>query len=108
MRIYLTDENKVMEVELRIWEDQQYSPDLFADLACDLPNRFPISEADAVEYDASCAMTEAEYAKEVNWWSAEVERFNRGEDSWFTEFYDDPEAEWAKGYEYVLFSEVAR
>ena len=105
MRIYLTDSNKVMNVELRIWEHQQYSPDLFADLACQLRTDYPISEADAVEHDAACAMTEAEYAEEMNWWSIEVERFNRHEDSWFTESCDDPEAEWAKEYEYYLFSE---
>ena len=41
MKIYITDKNEVREIKLFTWDGSNYSPDIFADFADDLPRDFP-------------------------------------------------------------------
>lgn len=110
MRILITDKNEVRTIQLRVWENDGWSPDMFGDLAESIYDDYPISEqqlAEAPDY-ASAAMTEADYREVVEWWEDEIAEYNAHKSSsWFVENLDSDELEqeWEKGITYRLFAE---
>jgi hypothetical protein len=109
MHIYITDKKEIRTIQLRVWENGGWSPDMFGDLADSIYNDYPISEEQREENpDASAAMTEADYRETVEWWEAEIARYNaHNSSSWFVENLDSDELkqEWEKGLEYRLFAD---
>ena len=107
MKIYITDTHEVRTVTLRSWQNGSWSPDLFQDLADDLPRAFPADDA-AREAGADCTMSEEEYQETVEFWQAEIALYNNyDERSWFVENLDSEEraAEFARGIEYSLWAD---
>lgn len=105
MRIYITDKNEVREITLRVWSNQRndgWSPDLFGDLAYNIPTHYPAAGHDT---DAEAAMTEQEYNAIVAYWQSEIEDYNnRTRFNWFVQNLSDEEidVEYAKDLEYSL------
>lgn len=107
MKIYINGTNEVRTITLRSWQNGNWSPDLFQDLADDLHRAFPADDA-AREAGADCTMDEEEYRETVKFWQTEVELYNaRDERSWFVEGLDSEEcaAEFARGIEYSLWAD---
>lgn len=104
MKIYIADTHDVRTITLRSWQNGSWSPDLFQDLADDLPREYPADDA-AREAGAECTMSDEEYNATVEFWRSEVDLYNsRDERSWFVESLDSEEraAEFARGIEYSL------
>lgn len=107
MKIYITDTHEVRTVTLRSWQNGSWSPDLFQDLADDLPREYLADDA-AREAGADCAMSDEDYRDTIAWWEREVDLYNaRDERSWFVEGLDSEEraAEFARGIEYSLWAD---
>lgn len=106
MRIYINDTHEVRTITLRSWQNGSWSPDLFQDLADDLPREYPADDA-AREAGADCAMSDEDYRNTVDWWQREIELYNNHDDSWFVENLDSDEraAEFSRGIEYSLWAD---
>ena len=82
MLIRITESQKTYSVTLKVWEDNQYSPDCFDDLEVNVPRNRP-------EVDGAYEMPQKDFDGLVGYWKSECEDFNEGR--WSEQFGDPNE-----------------
>lgn len=105
MIIYIKDTYETRTIEIKVWDNNGWSPDCFGDLAADLYRAYPVGDIDT---EADVAMTDAEYRDTVAWWEREVDSYNNWErGNWFVENLseDETDQEYARNLEYGLFAD---
>lgn len=74
MKFYLTDAKKYMSIEMRTWENDQWSPDCFQDMEVNVPSMYQHEDGG----DAYLCTSE-EFRQIVASWEEECRRMREGE-----------------------------
>lgn len=99
MKLFLTDTNEMKEISLRVWANNEYSPDCFSDLETNIPQTHKMLDLDG---DTAYCVTSEEYADLVAFWGEECRCMTSGE----TGQNGDDYSELAPaGAEYVLLAD---
>jgi len=98
MRITIKETGKTYDVKLILWDGTQYGPDCFDDLEPNFPR-----EHETLEGDYAVLSNQADFDNLVEWWTAETDAANRGEDG--DGLCGLTESERENGYEWAFLVE---
>ena len=80
MKIYTNDTYKIIDITLRLWNNQKHDWESPADQFAEFETSLPKTKRD----DAASEMSRRKFNELYDWWDREVDRFNDREASFFT------------------------